>query len=549
MNMNSGITRLGYWLMALSIAAFSAGCGNQGSDPILGGGGAGLAPIVVEDTIAPRIISTTPTNGETGWPINRVVTVTFSEAMDPETLVSESPSHEPDATFTLCVTDMDGGECISSVDGVVSYVDNTATFSQDANLAINTWYRADVSTAATDLAGNALLVPPVFGGVANPWYLQTGDVLDETPPIITVTSPEHEETDVAINKTINATFSEAMRQSTLNSDSFTVMETVSENPLLGTVSYDVMFNIASFVPAVNLLADTEYTVTISNEAEDLAGNALLVPAVPEAGEANNPWTFRTAATFEEPVALAIDLRSAESFGIASHGGLTSTGVTVVNGDVALYPTATCTDSTGNAGASQSCLVKTYASPTGLTVNGSIYWAGDPFDDGATALSVTNDLNAAWVEGKNKENTFATGFLVGELGAPGPDGKVLLPGVYHEPSLDLSAGNVVTFDANNDPNAIFIVKIDSSFVDYGVIGNETQVVLANGAQARNIWFIAGLDITIGSGTIWNGNILAGRTATINHNSALLGRVLAGASGAGAFTLTGAATPSVTSITVP
>jgi aspartate 1-decarboxylase len=44
-------------------------------------------------------------------------------------------------------------------------------------------------------------------------------------------------------------------------------------------------------------------------------------------------------------------------------------------------------------------------------------------------------------------------------------------------------------------------------------------------------------------------LAGRTATVNNGSTMTGRVLAGASGAGAITLTGAASPSVTTITVP
>lgn len=55
--------------------------------------------------------------------------------------------------------------------------------------------------------------------------------------------------------------------------------------------------------------------------------------------------------------------------------------------------------------------------------------------------------------------------------------------------------------------------------------------------------------IGSRTIWNGNLLAGRTATVLDGSTVMGRVLAGASGAGAITLTGAAAPSLTSITVP
>jgi len=243
--------------------------------------------------------------------------------------------------------------------------------------------------------------------------------------------------------------------------------------------------------------------------------------------------------------LAINLRGAAAFGIASQSGLTSTGVTVVNGDVALYPLATCTDSTGNAGASESCLFKTHSSPTGMTVNGSIYFAGDPFDNGVTANSVMNDLNSAWVEGMNKVEPTPPLTIAGDQLA----GKTITPGVYHNGALGLSVGGVATLDAQNDANAVFIFKVDSSLVDSGILSGESRIDLVNGAQARNVWFVVGLDLTIGSGTTWNGNVLAGRTATINSGSTVHGRVLAGAAGAGAVTLTGAAAPSVTTITVP
>ncbi len=538
------------WFSALLLIALATGCNNNGSDPILGGSVGESAPIVVADTSAPTIIRVSEPDGTTGLqPLNRDTTATFSEAMDPATLISASPSTAVGTTFTVCSTTTEGGACVGPVAGVVSYTNNTVAFNPDVDLVSGTWYKSTITAAATDLAGNALLVPPAVGSLDNPWSWQTGP-LDSAPPTITLTNPADLATDVPLNKTINATFSEEMRQATITATNYTVMETATLVNVPGTVSYDVQHHIASFVPSSNLSPDTDYTVTVSNaveEVEDLAGNTLVVPAVVSP---SNPWTFRTGATVVDTQALAINLGAAESFGIASRAGLTTTGVTVVNGDIALYPEASCTDATGNLGASQTCLVKTYVSPTGMTVNGSIYWAGDPYDDGATALAVTNDLNTAWVEGKNKVDTFATGFLGGELGASSaPDGKILLPGVYHEAALGLAVGNIVTFDAEGDPNAIFIIKIDSSFVDSGIVGNTTEVKLANGAQARNIWFIAGLDITIGQGTIWYGNILAGRTATINKGSAVSGRVLAGASGAGAITLTGAASPSVTSISVP
>jgi hypothetical protein len=183
----------------------------------------------------------------------------------------------------------------------------------------------------------------------------------------------------------------------------------------------------------------------------------------------------------------------------------------------------------------------------MTVDGSIYWAGDPYDNGATANSVTNDLVLAWLEGKNKVVTPAPGG--GTIAADEMAGKTFIPGVYHNANLGLAAGGVATLDAGGDANAIFIFQVDTDFTDSGTTLLRSRIDLIHGAQARNVWFVAGRDITIGYGTIWNGTILAGRTAVIKDGSTVNGRVLAGASGAGAVTLTGAAAPSLTTIDVP
>ena len=348
-------------------------------------------------------------------------------------------------------------------------------------------------------------------------------------PTVTSTDPLDTATEVGVSRTVNATFSEQMDPATITAATFTLQQ--GATAISGTVKYAGMT--ATFTPAADLSSNT-FTATVGTGAKSAAtGNSLAAAYI---------WTFKTPAIVPV-VPLAINLRGAASFGLASQAGLTSTGVTVVNGDVALYSLPKCTDSTGNAGASQTCLVKTYSSPMGMSVNGSIYWAGDPFDNGGTANSVSNDLNIAWVEGKNKQDTKGP-VVDNEL-----NGKILFPGVYHNAALGLAVGGHATHDAQNDANAIFIFKVDSSFTDSGTLLQPSRIDLVNGAQARNVWFVVGLDLTIGSGTTWNGNILAGRTATINDGSAVKGRILGGASGAGAITLTGAASPSKTTITVP
>lgn len=482
------------------------------------------------DTTAPTLTSTTPLNAETGVLVNRDSTATFSEPMKAATLAS------PATNFT--VKEFVSGNPVA---GVVTYSGNTATFHPNVPLKPSTKYTSTITSAATDLAGNAL----ISGPIANPWSWTTAaaPAVDVIAPTVTLTNPVDLAANVPVDQKINASFSEEMRQSTMITTNYTVKATASGNPVAGTVAYDVQNNIATFSPLANLAPNTNYTVTVTNGATDLAGNALVVPAVGGLPKPN-PWTFTTAAAVAPPVPLAINLRSAASFGIASRAGLTSTGVTVINGDIALYPLAGCVDSTGNLGASQTCLSKIYASPTGMSVNGSIYWAGDPFDNGATANSVTNDLNLAWTEGTNKVPTKPT--VAGDqLASPTP----YLAGVYHNATLGLAAGGVATFDALGDQNAVFIFQVDSDFTDSGTLLLPSRIDLRNGAQARNIWFVTGRDITIGSGTSWNGNILAGRTAVIKDGSTVIGRVLAGAAGAGAVTLTGAASPSVTTITVP
>ena len=349
-------------------------------------------------------------------------------------------------------------------------------------------------------------------------------------PTVTSTDPLDTATDVGVSRTVNATFSEQMDPATITAATFTLKQGATS--ISGTVKYAGMT--ATFTPAAALSSNT-FTATVSTGAKSAATGLSLA--------ADYNWSFKTPIGIAPPVPLAINLRGAASFGLASRAGLTSTGVTFVNGNIALYATPTCTDSTGNAGASQSCLVKTYSSPMGMSVSGSIFWAGDAFDNGGTANSVTNDLQIAWNDGKNKLDTQPT-ISANEMG-----GKTFIPGVYHNANLGLAAGGIAKIDAQNDANAIFIFKVDVDFVDSGTTLLPSRMDLINGAQARNVWFVTGRDLTIGQGTTWNGSILAGRTVTITDGSTVNGRVLGGASGAGAITLTGAASPSKTTITVP
>ncbi|MBI3810836.1 MAG: Ig-like domain-containing protein [Nitrospirae bacterium] len=93
------------------------------------------------DNIPPTVISTTPATHATNVPFNTTISATFSEAMDPSSITTDS--------FKVST----GGGFIT---GTVNYSGTTATFTPDTPLASAATYTASIKTFAKDLAGNAL---------------------------------------------------------------------------------------------------------------------------------------------------------------------------------------------------------------------------------------------------------------------------------------------------------------------------------------------------------------------------------------------------------
>jgi hypothetical protein len=117
----------------------------------------------------PTITLTSPADLDTGVTLNAAVNATFSEAMNPTTLLAPG-------TFTVAVSGVGG----AAVTGNVTYdpTSDTATFTPLANLAPSTNYTATISNAATDVSGD----PLIAGTTPNPWSFMTGTALGQLPP-------------------------------------------------------------------------------------------------------------------------------------------------------------------------------------------------------------------------------------------------------------------------------------------------------------------------------------------------------------------------------
>jgi hypothetical protein len=111
-----------------------------------------------------------------------------------------------------------------------------------------------------------------------------------------------------------------------------------------------------------------------------------------------------------------------------------------------------------------------------------------------------------------------------------NGQQLIAGVYSITSA-ATLNDVLILDAQNDPNAIFIFKIDGAFSTSA----NSQVNLVNGALACNVfWKIEGL-VDLAAETIMKGTIVVNNAAIILNNGVVLeGRAL---STSGAITVNG------------
>ncbi len=403
----------------------------------------------------PTVISVTPPNGTSGVCPSSAVTATFSEAMNPASINA--------TTFTLT------GPGATPVTGVVTYAVSTATFTPSSPLGVNTAYIATITTGAKDVFGNALVNNFV-------WGFKTGGAA--CPPTVISVAPPNGSSGICPNTLVTATFSEAMKSSTINSTTFTLTGPgVTSVP--GTVTYVASSDVATFTPTSPLVLDTVYTATITTGAQDLAGDPLASDFV---------WTFTTSIT---PCTSPVPLGTACSFGIlAATPVVSSVGPTDVTGDIGIWPSKSIT-----------------GFPPG-TFTGTEH-LGD-----AVAMTAQGDLTTAY--------NFAAAAAGGAVLPANIGGETLAPGVYKTTSAQPSLGITGNLTLSGNANGVWIFQIVSTLTT--AAGN-SHVILAGGAQSKNVFWQVGSSATLGTNTIFEGTIMAQASITLTTGAVLNGRALA------------------------
>ena len=200
-----------------------------------------------------------------------------------------------------------------------------------------------------------------------------------------------------------------------------------------------------------------------------------------------------SGTAEAGIVATVPLATSGSYSVLAGTTVTNTGPSVLGESLGVHP--------GTA-------VEGF--PPGIVSAPGTIDAG-----GESSLIAQNDLAIAYdnAAGRTVEFTQTNPDLVGQT---------LIPGVYAATAkAPLSLTGQLVLDGQNNASAVFIFQTDSTLIT----GSGSSIVLINGASECNVFWQVGSSATLGSGSVFVGNILALTSITVDSGVTVRGRALA------------------------
>jgi len=231
----------------------------------------------------------------------------------------------------------------------------------------------------------------------------------------------------------------------------------------------------------------------------------------------------SVASGEDPIYTEIvDLGTASNFAILAKSGISTVPASVVTGNIAVSPISSGAITGFNLAMDTSNAFSTDSGSAGSQLTG--HAKAPDYIGGSTASDLTAavlDMEAAYTDAAGRSNNpvdaSKLNFGAGDLG-----GKTLKSGVYtFDIDVIISTGNTLPFDGDGDPDAVFIIQTSKS-VKQAIA---TNVVLANDAKAKNIFWVVAQEVVVQAGSHLKGVLLVKTGVTFITGSSLEGRVLA------------------------
>lgn len=233
---------------------------------------------------------------------------------------------------------------------------------------------------------------------------------------------------------------------------------------------------SAFKPGNTLLVALLAAVLVTGCGDGIFSNDDNVPGAGAGG------------TGPGPAGASPSLGAAAPYGVfaSADAAVTLAVDSLIEGDVGLMD---------GGGACNNCTVLTV---TGAIENGTV-----------AAGQAQTAFQAAYTDAANRA-TNACAIVDTELSsaqancAGTTNGPVYVAGLYRSASpIGIGANQTITLDARGNPDSVFIFQSDAAITT----GTSSTVLLAGGAQAKNVWWMAGSAATIGVSSDFKGTVIA------------------------------------------
>jgi hypothetical protein len=260
-----------------------------------------IAPKTTSETVTAGGTLTSDTEGDGTTASDPVETQITSPVAGPVSITQSAGVSESSAGFSLLGQQVNIEAPASTADNPLRFVftlDSTLIPAGEDEDTIQVFRNgAQVQNCADPTSGTASPDPCVLGrellvdgdveftvltSHASAWNF---GVVERVAPTVRGVTPLNLAKNVPATANVTATFSEAMRGSTINMTTFSLIKKGTTTPITAKVSYSAATNKATLNPGRDLKARATYVATVKGGATgamDLAGNALARDKV---------WTF------------------------------------------------------------------------------------------------------------------------------------------------------------------------------------------------------------------------------------------------------------------
>ncbi len=464
----------------------------------------------------PVVVNTDPGDKAVDVVLGKVISATFNVDMNPTTINK--------TTFTI-------QQGTTPISGTVSPTADgkTFTFKPDVALLPFTTYTGTISKAVTDTLRTAMVADYV-------WTFTT------IPQVTLSSSP------VLGGAALGAGLFTQGSTVTVNANpnpgyAFTNW---TANGVVASVDPSYTFTMAGNIALVaNFAISTNFNVilastpasggTTTGAGSYGAGTSVTIRATPNSGYSftgwsgdasgsTNPLTFTINANRNITANFAlggpiigpavgpalINLRSAGDFSILTKSGISTTGITLVNGNIGVSPAA-ATAITG-FGLIMDSSNQFSRSPL---VTGLIYASDYSAPTPAKMTTAVSDMETAYTTA----NGLTTPAPIVDIYAGDISGRILPPGLYKWGTGVLITNAGVTL--NGGPNDTWVFQIPQNLT----VNSSAIVHLTGGAQAKNIFWVVAGQATLGTNVNFSGNILSKTLISLNTGSIVTGKLLA------------------------